>query len=92
MAKLKKAFFCQNCGAQHSQWQGKCNGCGEWNTLIEELLIKKPEKEWASGSSNKASKPVRMDAIDVSAIPKTIHHCLLAVPSTGAATYTVTSW
>lgn len=70
MAKLKKAFFCQNCGAQHSQWQGKCNGCGEWNTLIEELLIKNPEKEWASESSNKASKPVRMDAIDVSAIPK----------------------
>ena len=47
MAKLKKAFFCQNCGAQHSQWQGKCNGCGEWNTLIEELLIKNPEKEWS---------------------------------------------
>ena len=70
MAKLKKAFFCQNCGAQHSQWQGKCNGCGEWNTLIEELLIKNPEKEGDSESSNKASKPVRMDAIDVSAIPK----------------------
>ena len=70
MAKLKKAFFCQNCGAQHSQWQGKCNGCGEWNTLIEELLIKNPEKEWASESSNKASKLVRMDAIGVSAIPK----------------------
>ncbi len=44
MAKLKKAFFCQNCGAQHLQWQGKCNSCGEWNTLIEELLIKNPEK------------------------------------------------
>ena len=70
MAKLKKAFFCQNCGAQHSQWQGKCNSCGEWNTLIEELLIKKPEKEWASENSNKASKLVRMDAIGVSAIPK----------------------
>ena len=70
MAKLKKAFFCQNCGTQHSQWQGKCNSCGEWNTLIEELLIKKPEKEWASENSNKASKPVRMDAIGVSAIPK----------------------
>ena len=70
MAKLKKAFFCQNCGTQHSQWQGKCNSCGEWNTLIEELLIKNPEKEWASENSNKASKLVRMDAIGVSAIPK----------------------
>ena len=70
MAKLKKAFFCQNCGTQHSQWQGKCNGCKEWNTLVEEILTKIPEKEWASEGINKASKPIRMDAIDVSAIPK----------------------
>ena len=70
MAKLKKAFFCQNCGTQHSQWQGKCNGCKEWNTLVEEILTKTPEKEWASEGINKASKPIRMDAIDVSAIPK----------------------
>ncbi len=29
-------FVCQNCGAVASRWQGKCDGCGEWNTLVEE--------------------------------------------------------
>ena len=70
MAKIKKAFFCQNCGTQHSQWQGKCNGCKEWNTLSEEILSKKIEKEWAVDEKTKISKPVRMDSINVDAIPK----------------------
>ena len=29
-------FVCQNCGAVANRWQGKCDGCGEWNTLVEE--------------------------------------------------------
>ena len=70
MAKIKKAFFCQNCGTQHSQWQGKCSGCKEWNTLSEEILSRKIEKEWAINEKPKVSKPVRMDAINVDAIPK----------------------
>ena len=70
MAKIKKAFFCQNCGTQHSQWQGKCNGCKEWNTLSEEILSRKVENEWAIDEKTKVSKPIRMDAINVDAIPK----------------------
>ena len=38
MAKLKKAFFCQNCGAQQAQWQGQCNSCKSWNSLVEEII------------------------------------------------------
>ena len=37
MAKLSKAaFVCQSCGASASRWVGKCPGCAEWNTLVEE--------------------------------------------------------
>ena len=37
MAKtLTTAYVCQSCGEVHSKWSGKCNGCGEWNTLVEE--------------------------------------------------------
>ena len=35
MARPKIEFICQNCGTSHSQWAGKCDGCGEWNTLTE---------------------------------------------------------
>ncbi len=35
-ARLKTTFACQNCGALTSRWQGKCDDCGEWNSLVEE--------------------------------------------------------
>ena len=38
MAKTKTAFVCQSCGSQYPKWNGKCPGCGEWNTLIEEII------------------------------------------------------
>ncbi len=36
MAKQRAQFVCQNCGTVHTRWAGKCDGCGEWNTLVEE--------------------------------------------------------
>jgi DNA repair protein RadA/Sms len=36
MSKRNLSFICQNCGAAFSRWQGKCEACGEWNTLSEE--------------------------------------------------------
>ena len=70
MAKVKKAFFCQNCGSQHTQWQGQCNTCKEWNTLVEEIIEKKAPKEWASESTKEITSPIRMDAIDVAEVPR----------------------
>ena len=36
MAKNALSFVCQNCGAAYGRWQGKCEACGEWNTIAEE--------------------------------------------------------
>lgn len=36
MAKARTNFICQNCGAIAPRWQGKCESCGEWNSLVEE--------------------------------------------------------
>ena len=38
MAKVKTAYFCQNCGTQSTQWKGQCSACKEWNTLVEETI------------------------------------------------------
>lgn len=35
MAKAKVAFVCTDCGTEHSQWQGQCVSCKEWNTLSQ---------------------------------------------------------
>jgi DNA repair protein RadA/Sms len=36
LAKNKSQFICQNCGTVAPRWSGKCEGCGQWNTLVEE--------------------------------------------------------
>src|SRR5258708_40212233 len=38
MAKNTLSFVCQNCGAAFNRWQGKCESCGEGNTLVGEDL------------------------------------------------------
>ena len=38
MAKQTTAFACSACGATHSKWSGKCDACGEWNTITEETV------------------------------------------------------
>ncbi|HEX7781787.1 MAG TPA: DNA repair protein RadA, partial [Sphingobium sp.] len=36
MAKAKRKFVCQQCGSVSFRWQGQCDDCGEWNSLVEE--------------------------------------------------------
>ena len=37
MVKRSARFVCQNCGASTARWAGRCDGCGEWNTIVEEV-------------------------------------------------------
>lgn len=36
--KTKKAFVCSECGYESPKWTGQCAGCGEWNTMTEQLV------------------------------------------------------
>jgi len=36
MAARAKTFVCQNCGAATARWSGRCDACGEWNSIAEE--------------------------------------------------------
>lgn len=38
MARSKTKFICQSCGYETPKWMGKCPGCNEWNTLVEEYI------------------------------------------------------
>jgi DNA repair protein RadA/Sms len=40
MSKVKTAFFCTNCGHESAKWIGKCPSCEQWNTFIEEVIVK----------------------------------------------------
>jgi len=68
MAKSKTVYFCQNCGAQHAKWQGQCNSCKEWNTLVEEVISKEQSPTWqtSSSKSNKSLQPKATMLKDIS--------------------------
>ena len=38
MAKTKTSYVCQACGAVSPRWVGRCEACGEWNTIVEEIV------------------------------------------------------
>ena len=60
MAKLKKSFFCRNCGYESTKWVGRCPACGEWNTFVEEVVTKEPtHPAHRSGRSDNRPIPVR---------------------------------
>jgi DNA repair protein RadA/Sms len=42
MARPRPNYVCANCGAASSKWQGRCDACGEWNTLSEEAPAAAP--------------------------------------------------
>ncbi|MBT6169580.1 MAG: DNA repair protein RadA [Flavobacteriaceae bacterium] len=70
MAKLKTAFFCQNCGTHYPKWMGQCSACKEWNTLIEEV-IQNPKKIAIGLSKTQASsKPTKIQDIDNTKNPR----------------------
>jgi len=45
LSKLKKIFVCNACGTNSSKWEGKCHSCGEWNTIVEEIISKESKQE-----------------------------------------------
>jgi len=44
MSKVKKAFFCQNCGYESVKWIGQCPSCNQWNSFVEEIIQKEAVK------------------------------------------------
>jgi DNA repair protein RadA/Sms len=65
LAKIKKAFFCTNCGNESTKWIGRCPGCNEWNTYVEEIISKEnsnPNQSTFKDFSVK-TKPVKLTEV-----------------------------
>lgn len=67
MAKSKTVFFCTNCGNETLKWQGRCPGCGAWNTMqehIEKPMAVGKVKASSAGINKKAQKLSELDTGD----------------------------
>tara|TARA_B100000287_G_scaffold194708_1_gene183918 strand:- start:1913 stop:3277 length:1365 start_codon:yes stop_codon:yes gene_type:complete len=63
--KVKTAYFCQNCGTQHSKWQGQCSACKEWNTIVEEVVQKEEVKLWSNKEADSKVKALKVADISL---------------------------
>ncbi|MFN5148571.1 MAG: DNA repair protein RadA [Flavobacteriia bacterium] len=64
MAKVKSAYFCQNCGYETPKWLGKCPSCAEWNTFVEEIIEKNIPSVVAFSTSTRNAKPQAIHTIE----------------------------
>ncbi|WP_121629904.1 DNA repair protein RadA [Tropicibacter alexandrii] len=59
MAKAQTTFVCQSCGASYNKWSGRCDACGEWNTIQE-------EKPLSTGPAKKSLGAMKGRAVPLS--------------------------
>lgn len=67
MAKQKKQYVCENCGATYLKWQGFCNTCQEWNSISEEIVVDDKEKTSSIIAPINTAKPIMIKEIEASA-------------------------
>ena len=63
MAKVKTVFFCKECGYESSGWLGKCPGCNNWNTFVEEKITKETDSRDKVRGSFARSTPMPVSKI-----------------------------
>ncbi len=65
MAKVKKVFFCTECGFEAPKWMGKCPSCGAWNSFSEEVVSRGDDKSVTSLHTSEARVQKIADIEDV---------------------------
>lgn len=63
-AKAKTTYVCTGCGFESVKWYGKCPGCGEWNTMEEQLREPTSVKSKGSLSASRVSHPIPITGLD----------------------------
>ena len=67
MSKVKKAFFCQNCGYESVKWIGQCPSCNQWNSFVEEIIQKETSKsngwEHYNDTAERSNKTIQLNEI-----------------------------
>ncbi len=67
-AKVKSAYVCSDCGAEHAKWQGQCSACNAWNTLSRVSIG--PVKEARVGFAGTTAQIKKLDQIETEEAPR----------------------
>ena len=64
MAKVKRAYFCSDCGNETTKWMGKCPVCGAWNTISEHIVARESSSVASRVASVPKSEPRKVQDIE----------------------------
>lgn len=71
MSKKKTKFMCKSCGYESPKWMGRCPGCGEWNTMNEEVeVVSKGSRGAFQHTENTRQKAMPINAIETADEPR----------------------
>lgn len=68
--KKKTAWICQSCGARAYKWAGYCSSCGEWNTIVEEVIKSDEPARGIGAAAGSFSKPVAVGKVSFTETPR----------------------
>lgn len=63
--KAKSVYVCSECGFESPKWFGKCPGCGQWNTMSEEIREPAPKSSFSSGAHRPYTRAVPISEISM---------------------------
>jgi DNA repair protein RadA/Sms len=61
MVKTKVNYICNACGATPSGWSGRCDACGAWNTIEQQIDVSSPSKARQAMSSGRILETITLD-------------------------------
>jgi DNA repair protein RadA/Sms len=70
VARAQTRFVCQECGAAHPKWAGRCDACGGWNSLVEEAARESAPKGLGGDKGRKLAFTALAGPVD--AIPRRV--------------------
>ncbi len=66
----RSVYRCSDCGTEYPKWTGRCESCGAWNTLAEEIVSRRPSKPTAAKVGGNAPDAVRLGEIRPESAPR----------------------
>jgi DNA repair protein RadA/Sms len=70
MAHASTVFVCSSCGLESAKWHGRCPGCEEWSTLVEESRSAPPAGAAGRSRSSRALTPVPLAEVEAPAVAR----------------------
>lgn len=86
MAKPEKSFYCKECGARYPKWLGRCEDCGQWNSIIEDVRgnfgnnARRSSSYGSSYGSSNGGVPGPVEFYDLSHSTETVEKVLCNIP------------